>query len=149
MRLEIPGFLHYLLNRPISKPKETRMWFKPESLHTDALDKVKRGTTPRIEKEIIEVINQVFQYDSRIEEIFFTPTDIFNEIKRASGKAYQVTEIKEVFQQWGLTPCKKMKYDRWDKVDEVVDGEERIIKRIHTGTPYKIEREFFCTKYDF
>jgi hypothetical protein len=148
MKPEIPGFLHFILNRPILHPKENRMWFKPDLLHTEALDKVKRGTTPRIEKEIREVINQVFQNKPELEEVFFTPTDISNEIRTNSGKIYAMTEIKEVLQHWGLPICKKKKYQRYSKVDEILDGEEKIITTWHTGTPYLIERKIFCTNAD-
>ena len=148
MKPEIPGFLHYILERPISQPKENRMWFKPALLHTEALDKVKRGTTPRIEKEIREVINQVFQHKPELEEVHFTPTDISTEIRNNSGKIYAMTEIKEVLQHWGLRMCKKKKYQRYSKVDEITTGDERIITSWHTGTPYLIERKIFCTHAD-
>jgi len=149
MKPEIPAFLHYILKRQIKHPKESRMWFKPSALYTDALDKVKRGTTPRIEKEIREIVNQVFQYVPKLDEVYFTPTDITTEIKLKSGKIYAMTEIKEVLQQWGLTRSKKKKYALHSNLEDIVNGEERIVASWHTGTPYLFERKTFCTKDDY
>jgi hypothetical protein len=146
---EIPGFLYHLIHRPISSPKTTRMWFDPRVIHTDALDKVKQGTMPRIEKEVKELILMVFNLVPEVNEVHFTPTDISNEIRLISGKTYAMTEVKEVFQRWGLKPEKKMKYTKYSKIDAVLTGEEQICKFKHTGTPYKFERDKFCTDNDY
>lgn len=149
MKPEIPGFLHALLIREIIHPKTTRMWFEPAVLHTDALDKVKKGTFPRIEKEIKELIIMVFLLVPEIDEVHFTPTDISNEIRLNSGKQYAMTEIKEVFQKWGLKRMSNMKYTKYSKIESITTGEEGICRSKHTGTPYLFERHNFCTDHDF
>ncbi|MBT4399191.1 MAG: helicase, partial [Bacteroidetes bacterium] len=149
MKPEIPGFLHALLTRSIAHPKTTRMWFEPENLHTEAVDKVKKGTMPRIEKEIKELITMVFLLVPEINEVHFTPTDISNEIRTNSGRFYAMTEIKEVLQKWGLKRESKMKYTKYSKIESISTGEEGICHSKHTGTPYLIERNNFCTDHDF
>ena len=43
LKTEIPAFLHYLVNRKLSIEKESRMWFNPKRLETDALRKIVRS----------------------------------------------------------------------------------------------------------
>jgi len=122
------------------------MWFEPKLLYTEALDKVKQGTQPRIDKEVWEVIHGIFQLVPDQEIIYFSTTDISNEIKIASGKVYARTEIKEVLQKWGLKGQKKMRYTRYSSLQTILTGEETVVNEKHTGTPYIFQRQNFSTK---
>ena len=43
LKAEIPAFLHFLQYRQLSTDKESRMWFNPTLLHTEALQKIIRS----------------------------------------------------------------------------------------------------------
>ena len=56
LKVEIPAFLYHLLHRQLSTEKESRMWFAPSLLHTEALQKIIRSNRNRLEIEICELI---------------------------------------------------------------------------------------------
>ncbi len=49
LKAEIPAFLHFLPHRQLSTNKESRMWFNPTLLHTEALQKIIRSNRNRLE----------------------------------------------------------------------------------------------------
>ena len=56
LKAEIPAFLHFLCNRTLSTEKESRMWFNPKRLETDALRKIIRSNRNRLEIEMAELL---------------------------------------------------------------------------------------------
>ena len=52
LKAEIPAFLHFLQQRQLSTEKESRMWFDPQLLHTEALRKIIRSNRNRLEIEM-------------------------------------------------------------------------------------------------
>ena len=40
MKLEIPAFIHFLMNREMSTKKKGRMWFHPDLIRTETLNQV-------------------------------------------------------------------------------------------------------------
>ena len=56
LKAEIPAFLHFLTNRKLSTEKESRMWFDPKRLETDALRKIIRSNRNRLEIEMAELL---------------------------------------------------------------------------------------------
>lgn len=60
MNNEIPHFIHLLATREIAIKKRTRMWFTTEHLHTEALQRLVKGTTSSLLREIIEVLREIF-----------------------------------------------------------------------------------------
>ena len=56
LKAEIPAFLHFLCNRTLSTGKESRMWFSPKRLETDALRKIIRSNRNRLEIEMAELL---------------------------------------------------------------------------------------------
>ena len=56
LKAEISAFLHFLTNRKLSTEKESRMWFAPKRLETDALRKIVRSNRNRLEIEMAELL---------------------------------------------------------------------------------------------
>ena len=61
LKAEIPAFLHHLQHRQLSTEKESRMWFAPSLLHTEALQKIIRSNRNRLEIEIHELILDIME----------------------------------------------------------------------------------------
>ena len=61
LKAEIPAFLHFLCNRTLSTEKESRMWFNPKRLETDALRKIIRSNRNRLEIEMAECCSTSWQ----------------------------------------------------------------------------------------
>lgn len=59
---EIPGFLSFLIQRKmhIEHDQHSRMWFSPDDIHTEALDKLREAQLPKPVKAIKEGIGQLF-----------------------------------------------------------------------------------------
>lgn len=60
LKAEIPAFKYFLNTREILYKKESRMWFKPELLKTEALKRVIRNLFGLDEKDLIEMIENFF-----------------------------------------------------------------------------------------
>lgn len=56
---EIPAFLYFLQHRTLSTKKESRMWFSPELIHTQALSRIIRSNRNRTEVEMAETCLEV------------------------------------------------------------------------------------------
>ena len=56
LKAEIPAFLHFLTNRKLSTDRESRMWFNPSLLHTEALQRIIRSNRNRLEIEMSELL---------------------------------------------------------------------------------------------
>ena len=61
LKAEIPAFLHFLQHRQLSTEKESRMWFAPSLLHTEALQKIIRSNRNRLEIEMHELILDIME----------------------------------------------------------------------------------------
>lgn len=72
---EIPAFLYFLNNRKISTPKTSRAWFDPALIETDALRKLRVASKPTVEKEIHNLMRNMF-LDFHVAEIKMTLSDI-------------------------------------------------------------------------
>ena len=58
---ELEAFVSYIANRDIVLPRKTRMWFTKEQLKTEALEVLVRGTKYSIEKEMILLLQEMFE----------------------------------------------------------------------------------------
>lgn len=100
---EIPAFLNFIIERGILSSKKSRMWFSADDIHTDALDRLKKGNRPSAFKELITMIlDQMDEYEK--DEIKMTLSDVKEHLKHLRiGKDY----IKEILQNHlGLRPTK-------------------------------------------
>ncbi len=104
LKAEIPAFLHFLQHRTLSTEKESRMWFAPSLLHTEALQKIIRNNRNRLEIEMHELILDIMES---------TGTDTFSfcygDILLLSGNSQVKAEkhqVRKVLQEcWKLTPA--------------------------------------------
>jgi hypothetical protein len=89
---EIPAFLNYLNQRQMVTTCESRMWFHPQLLITDALKKVQLNSKSTIEKEIrMKLQNMFIDFSENI--IYMTPTDIRREFFNNHYEERYITEI--------------------------------------------------------
>lgn len=100
LRKEIPAFLYFLLNRTISKPNCSRMWFRYSDIETEALRKIIRYNVDRAEIELF-----VFLYDTMVdckkEDIFFTINDI-SQILKEQCISIEKSKIGPTLEKYGF-----------------------------------------------
>jgi NOL1/NOP2/fmu family ribosome biogenesis protein len=147
---EIGGFLHFLDNRKLSTTNESRMWFNKNLLKTEALARLIENSRPRIEKEIISKIRNLF-FEFHNEKFFLTIGLINKEF--FSGKTYEESYITkvlreqigvEVYKKDGISITKQFKFPRWDW-DEY---QQKYVRKEYPyiGRPYVFPIEQFLSK---
>lgn len=72
---EIPAFLYYLQHRPFSTKEESRMWFSPEDIHTEALDRIISCTRDRTEVAMVDVLKDIMAV-MNVDTVSFTLDDM-------------------------------------------------------------------------
>ncbi len=104
IRYEIPAFLHALTYRQLSTAEESRMWFDPAMIDTDALQKIIRANRNRVELELAELLSEIM--DSRkIDEVDFCFNDILSLFSYRQVKADRGQLRKVVQDCWKLKPA--------------------------------------------
>ena len=81
LKAEIPAFLHFLANRKLYTEKESRMWFDPKRLETDALRKIIRSNRNRLEIEMAELLLDIMA-SVNVESVSFCLNKILEYINR-------------------------------------------------------------------
>ena len=105
LKAEIPAFLHFLQHRKLFTEKESRMWFNPTLLHTEALQKIIRSNRNRLEIEMHELVLDIM--DSVGTDTFsFCLTATFFVLLVHSQVKVEKHQVRKVLQEcWKLTPA--------------------------------------------
>jgi hypothetical protein len=140
--MEIPAFLYFLTKRKFSTKCNTRMWFTPEQIYTEALKKVKENNKTTLERELAEIIcEELGKYD--LNAISFTNQDLLMFIKESGVKVnrHQISALLQ--NKWGLrpneTPSTYIKYSYRLRND----GYETIQQEKRVGRYYTFKKEMF------
>ena len=90
LKAEIPAFLHFLCNRTLSTEKESRMWFNPKRLETDAL----------MAELLLDIMTNM-----KVESVSFCLNDIIPLLVCAQVKV-EKSQVRKVVQEcWKLAPA--------------------------------------------
>ena len=137
IRHEIPAFLHALANRRLSTTEESRMWFDPKLIDTDALQKIIRANRNRIEVELAELLTDIM-VTKGVESVDFCLNDILNLFDYQRVKADRTALRKVVQDNWGLRPApNSLSYTTYQMgvfLNEPAYVESRKVGRYYTVT---------------
>jgi hypothetical protein len=98
---EIPQFLHFLANRKLSTTRKSRLWFTPEQIYTEALQKVKAQQVNMEEKELYEVIREIMEI-KELDSFSFINSNIKALLDRAGIKISR-SRVRSILEdKWGL-----------------------------------------------
>ena len=138
LKAEIPAFLHFLQHRQLSTEKESRMWFAPSLLRTEALQKIIRSNRNRLEIEMQELILDIM--DSVGTDTFsFCYNDLLLLLVHSQGKV-EKHQVRKVLQEcWKLTPAPNTLTYTTYQVDYTRECRYSPIRRI--GRFYTVTRE--------
>ena len=141
LKTEIPAFLYHLQHRQLSTEKESRMWFAPPLLHTEALQKIIRSNRNRLEIEMCELILDIM-VSTGIDSFSFCCNDILTLLANTYVKAekYQVRKLLQ--ECWKLTPAPngltyttyQLNYNRECRYEPI-----RRVGRFYTVTRQQLE----------
>ena len=102
LKAEIPAFLYHLQHRKLSTKKESRMWFAPSLLYTEALQKIIRSNRNRLEIEMSELVLDIMA-STGIDTFSFCCNDILTLLANTYIKA-EKHQVRKVLQEcWKLT----------------------------------------------
>ena len=141
LKAEIPAFLYHLQHRQLSTEKESRMWFAPSLLHTEALQKIIRSNRNRLEIEMSELILDIMA-SMGIDTFSFCCNDILTLLANSYVKAEKY-QVRKVLQEcWKLTPAPngltyttyQLNYNRECRYESI-----RRVGRFYTVTRRQLE----------
>ena len=141
LKAEIPAFLYYLQHRQLSTEKESRMWFAPSLLHTEALQKIIRSNRNRLEIEMCELMLDIMA-STGIDTFSFCCNDILTLLANTYVKA-EKHQVRKVLQEcWKLSPAPngltyttyQLNYNRECRYEPI-----RRVGRFYTVTRQQLE----------
>ena len=144
MRKEIPAFLYFLKNRQLSVEKPlSRMWFHPEQIRTQALNRLIQFNRCRTERELASLLVSVmekFDWD----EINVCPNDLLFALNRTRVKS-DLTEIRKLLKSsWKLSP--QMNSNSYEKFS--VDAYGDFFTNTVKGRYFTIKKDFLIQNFD-
>ena len=104
LKAEIPAFLHFLTNRKLSTERESRMWFNPSLLHTEALQRIIRSNRNRLEIEMSELLLDIMA-TMNVDSVSFCLNDLIVLLMHSQVKVEKHQVRKVVQECWKLTPA--------------------------------------------
>lgn len=146
LQSEIRYFLQYLLNRPYSTPKVSRMWFCPTLIRTQALKRLMFQNNNELERKIIESFYELFESMPEKETIEFVPQDVINTIQKLfNDRKWTRNDVRKILKNnWGINPQKQtLSYVR---VFLNIDGDYCVMNT--TGRYYSISKKIISQKFD-
>lgn len=140
---ELPAFMHYLSQRRLTTENKTRMWFTPQQIKTNALNKLVQNNRNRVEKELANILASIMErFD--LSEVNLCPLDAVNILSRTRIKT-DVTQMRRLLKnEWGLSNQKNSnlyeRYSLWS------DGD--IVSKEAKGRYFTITKEFLFKNFD-
>ena len=142
IRYEIPAFLHALTYRQLSTAEESRMWFDPKLIDTDALQKIIRANRNRVELELAELLLDIMA-SMQVDTVYFCFNDILNLFDYQRVKTDRTALRKVVQDCWKLRPApNSLSYTTYQigvYISESAYAETRKVGRFYTVTRQMLE----------
>lgn len=145
---EIPFFLKFLLVRKFHSEKKTRMWFSPEEIKTDALQKLVWKNNNKLEGMMLETLYELFEGITE-EEIQVVPQDVLsmvNKFFRTSNYShYTRNDIRKILKDsWELTP----QSNSLNYIKHGIDYSDQFYQENKTGRYFTISKTIISKKFD-
>jgi len=138
---EIPAFLNFLTNRELSTENQSRMWFTPQQIKTQALQRLVRFNSSKMEAELANILMNTME-SLDIEALEFCFSDLLNILNKFRLK-YDAVEIKKIVREmWELEPAKNS--NQYQKITITMDLD--FYQNQSKGRYYSVSREFLADK---
>ena len=135
LKTEIPAFLYHLQHRTMATKKESRMWFSPKQIETEALRKIICSNCNRLEIEMADLLLDIMA-KMEMETVSFCLHDIIPLLLCSQVKAEKLQVRKVVQECWKLSPAPNgLTYTTY-----VYGGEGRYQPRKGVGRYYTVTK---------
>lgn len=136
---QIPAFLYYLQHRKLSTNEESRMWFSPALIHTEALERIKRSNRNQTEIELLEIIKEIMEV-MNLEQFSFVAKDL-NPVLSYSNLRVEPWLIRKIVKEkWKLTPAPNAHSYTTYQLDS--RGQQQYVPVHRIGRFYTVTRDF-------
>ena len=136
---EIPAFLYYLQHRNLITKEESRMWFAPSLIRTEALEKIIRCNRSRIELNMAELLLDIMD-TMQTDIVDFCINDLLA-LLNYSMVRIERHQVRNVLQQcWKLEPAPNaLSYSTYQI--SVLPGQKYSASPKKVGRFYTVTRE--------
>lgn len=140
LKAELNLFVNYIATRSITSSKKTRMWFTKKQLRTEALEMLIRGTKYSVEKELILLLQEMFEdFDQDI--ICLSYNDII-ELFRQSNQKISRREISRIVMDKWKIQHQNSSYDYYYKAINPNTTEWTVATINKKGRYFKFKKDF-------
>lgn len=142
LKEQIPAFLYYLQHRPLSTTKESRMWFDPALICTEALERIMQSNPNHTEIDIVELLRTIME-SQNVDKISFIPQDLLP-LLSLNGVKVELWHIRKVVKElWRLKPAPNALSYTTYQYDYSKPSKYGAINRV--GRFYTVTKEFLDT----
>lgn len=142
LKEQIPAFLYYLQHRPLSTTKESRMWFNPALIRTEALERIMQSNRNHTEIDIVELLRTIME-SQNVDKISFIPQDLLP-LLSLNGVKVELWHIRKVVKElWRLKPAPNALSYTTYQYDYSKPSKYGAINRV--GRFYTVTKEFLYT----
>lgn len=142
LKEQIPAFLYYLQHRPLSTTKESRMWFDPALIRTDALERIMQSNRNHTEIDIVELLRTIME-SQNVDKVSFIPQDLLP-LLSLNGVKVELWHIRKVVKElWRLKPAPNALSYTTYQYDYSRPSKFGAINRV--GRFYTVTKEFLDT----
>ena len=134
MQTEIPGLLFFLQQRTLSTREESRLWFSPRLLTTEALRRIIHYNRSKPEAEMLSIIRDILDGE-KLEEYQFDVSDMVNMLEIRGIRVDHPTVRRTLTESWQLRPAPPTYYQRYTiTYNGLTQRQESKTARIYTVT---------------
>lgn len=139
LKKQIPAFLYYLQHRPLSTTQQSRMWFAPSLIRTEALKRIMLYNRDSRVEDMTEVLRDVMDSQG-VDSISFVPHDLLA-LLNSNGVKAQLHEVRRILKsKWGLKSVPNTLTYTTYEYDYTQPSRYSSVKR--TGRFYTVTKEF-------
>lgn len=144
MRRELPGFLFFLFHRTLSTKEESRMWFAPRLLATEALHRIIHYNHSKTEAEMIALIRDIMDAEG-LEQYRFDISDMVNMLEIRGIRSDHPTVRRILAENWRLLPAPPTYYARYTiTYNGEIARQESKTARVYTVTREVLDELLRC-----
>lgn len=139
LKAQIPAFLYYLQHRVLYSTKESRMWFNPTLIHTDALERIMQCNRNHTEIDLVELLRSIMECQ-KVDKVSFIPQDLLP-LLSINGVKVELWHIRKVVKElWRLKPAPNALSYTTYQYDYSKPSKYGAINRV--GRYYTVTKEF-------
>lgn len=139
LKAQIPAFLYYLQHRALYSTKESRMWFNPTLIHTDALERIMQCNRNHTEIDLVELLRSIMECQ-KVDKVSFIPQDLLP-LLSINGVKVELWHIRKVVKElWRLKPAPNALSYTTYQYDYSKPSKYGAINRV--GRYYTVTKEF-------